>query len=129
LTFFFPPDFYFYSITLRIRCQVLLYYITYYWIDTGLEYTATKEHLNFLEKEYGIEIQRIKPKKSIPTCVKQYGVPFLSKYVSEQMMRLQAHGFQWEDEPLEVLLKNIQNVKRLCNGGVIVTMQTEKFRK
>jgi hypothetical protein len=45
------------------------------------------------------------------------------------MMRLQAHGFQWEDEPLEVLLKNIQNVKRLCNGGVIVTMQTEKFRK
>jgi 3'-phosphoadenosine 5'-phosphosulfate sulfotransferase (PAPS reductase)/FAD synthetase len=85
--------------------------VTYYWIDTGLEYTATKEHLNFLEKKYGIEIQRIKPKKSIPTCVKQYGVPFLSKYVSEQMMRLQAHGFQWEDEPLEVLLKKYPKCK------------------
>lgn len=43
--------------------------------------------------------------KSIPACVKHYGVPYMSKYVSEQMMRLQAHHFQWEDEPLEVLLK------------------------
>jgi 3'-phosphoadenosine 5'-phosphosulfate sulfotransferase (PAPS reductase)/FAD synthetase len=85
--------------------------VTYYWIDTGLEYTATKEHLNFLEKKYDIEIQRIKPKKSIPTCVKQYGVPFLSKYVSEQMMRLQAHHFQWENEPLEILLKKYPKCK------------------
>ena len=78
--------------------------VKYFWIDTGLEYTATKEHLDFLEQKYGITIERVKPDKPIPTCVKEYGVPFLSKYVSEQMMRLQAHGFQWEDEPLEVLL-------------------------
>ncbi|OPZ21291.1 MAG: hypothetical protein BWZ04_01107 [Firmicutes bacterium ADurb.BinA205] len=79
--------------------------VKYFWIDTGLEYTATKEHLKELEQKYGIEIERIKPDKPIPTCVREYGVPFLSKYVSEQMMRLQAHNFQWEDEPLEVLLK------------------------
>ncbi len=85
--------------------------VTYFWIDTGLEYTATKEHLNYLEQKYGIEIKRLKPDKPIPTCVRQYGVPFLSKYVSEQMMRLQKHHFQWEDEPLDVLLKKYPKCK------------------
>ncbi len=85
--------------------------VTYYWIDTGLEYRATKEHLGYLEQKYGIEIKRLKPDKPIPTCVRQYGVPFLSKYVSEQMMRLQKHHFQWEDEPLEVLLKKYPKCK------------------
>ena len=85
--------------------------VTYFWIDTGLEYTATKEHLAELEQKYGIEIIHIKPDKPIPTCIKEYGVPFLSKYVSEQMMRLQAHHFQWEDEQLEVLLKKYPKCK------------------
>ena len=58
-----------------------------------------------------ITIERVKPDKPIPTCVREYGVPFLSKYVSEQMMRLQAHGFQWEDEPLEVLLQRYPRCK------------------
>ena len=68
--------------------------VTYFWVDTGLEYLATKEHLKYLEQKYGIEIKRIKACKPIPACCKQYGVPFLSKYVSEQMMRLQKHNFQ-----------------------------------
>lgn len=57
--------------------------VTYYWINTGLEYQATKELLDELERKYGIEIVRLKPDKPIPACVKEYGVPFLSKYVSE----------------------------------------------
>ena len=85
--------------------------VTYYWIDTGLEYQATKEHLDYLENKYDIQIERIKPKKSIPVCVSEYGVPFVSKYVSEQMMRLQLHKFQWEDEPLKVLLERYPNCK------------------
>ena len=85
--------------------------VTYYWINTGLEYQATKEHLDELERKYNIEIVRLKPDKPIPTCIKEYGVPFLSKYVSEQMMRLQKHGFQWEDEPLEVLLQKYPKCK------------------
>lgn len=85
--------------------------VTYFWVDTGLEYLATKEHLKYLEQKYGIEIKRIKACKPIPACCKQYGVPFLSKYVSEQMMRLQKHNFQWEDEPLEVLLKKYPKCK------------------
>ena len=85
--------------------------VKYYWINTGLEYDATKEHIDFLEKKYGIEIKRIKPEKPIPTCVREFGVPFLSKYVSEMMERLQRHDFQWEDEPLEVLLERYPRCK------------------
>ncbi len=85
--------------------------ISYYWINTGLEYQATKEHLDYLENKYQIQIKRIKAVKPIPLCVKEYGVPFLSKYVSEQIMRLQKHHFQWEDEPLEVLMQKYPNCK------------------
>ena len=85
--------------------------ITCYWVDTGLEYQATREHLKFLENKYNIKILHIKAVKPIPTCVKEYGVPFISKYVSEQMMRLQKHNFQWEDEPLEILMEKYPNCK------------------
>ena len=34
--------------------------VRYFWIDTGLEYQATKEHLDYLENKYGIEIERVK---------------------------------------------------------------------
>ena len=32
--------------------------VNYVWFDTGLEYMATKEHLNYLENRYNITIQR-----------------------------------------------------------------------
>lgn len=79
--------------------------ITYIWFDTGLEYEATKRHLKELEEKYGIQILTLKAKKTIPTAVREYGIPFLSKQVSERIARLQRHNFQWEDEPLDVLLK------------------------
>ena len=56
--------------------------VAYYWIDTGLEYQSIKDHFEYLESKYNIQIERIKPKKSIPTCVREYGIPFISKYVS-----------------------------------------------
>lgn len=77
---------------------------TFVFNDTGLEYDATKEHLKYLEDRYGIQIKRLSPKKAIPSCCRDYGVPFWSKYVSGMIYRLQKHGFQWEDKPLEVLL-------------------------
>lgn len=43
--------------------------VTYFWIDTGLEYTATKEHLAELEQKYGIEIIHIKPDKPMSRCL------------------------------------------------------------
>lgn len=77
---------------------------TFVFFDTGLEYNATKEHINYLEERYGKEIVRLKPKKAIPTCCREYGVPFWSKYVSDMISRLQRNGFQWEDCGFDALL-------------------------
>ena len=79
--------------------------------DTGLEYDATKEHIRFLEERYGIKIKVLHPKKAIPTCCREYGTPFWSKFVSDMIHRLQRHGFQWENEPLDNLLKKYPKCK------------------
>ena len=79
--------------------------ITYIWFDTGLEYQATKDHLKYLENKYGIEFKRYKAEMPIPTCCKKFGQPFISKMVSEFIMRLQKHGFKWEDRPFDELIK------------------------
>lgn len=77
--------------------------IAYVWFDTGLEYRATTRHLEYLEERYDIHIERIRAEKTVPVCCAEYGQPFMSKSVSEFVGRLQKHGFQWEDEPYEVL--------------------------
>ena len=93
--------------------------VFYIWFDTGLEYRATRRHLAELEDRYGVEIVRYRAKKSIPACAREYGQPFLSKYVSAHMERLQRHGFQWEDEPYEDLLERYPDcssaLKWWCN--------------
>ena len=85
--------------------------VTYVYFKTGLEYEATLRHLEDLEEKYGIEIQKITPALPIPLCCRRYGVPFWSKRVSEYIYRLQKHGFQWEDEPFEVLYKRYPRCK------------------
>lgn len=84
---------------------------TFCFFDTGLEYDATKQHIGYLEERYGIEIKVLKPKKAIPTCCKEYGIPFWSKFASEMIHRLQKNGFQWEDEPFDVLLEKYPKCK------------------
>lgn len=79
--------------------------IEYVWFDTGLEYQATKDHLEELERSYGIKIKRYKALKPIPAACKEYGQPFLSKRVSDYMSRLQHHEFKWEDEPFDILVE------------------------
>ena len=79
--------------------------------NTGLEYQATLEHLRTLEDKYGITIEKIRPTKSIPTCTKEYGVPFWSKYASDMIRRLQLHNFKWEDKPFEDLYKEYPSCK------------------
>ena len=94
--------------------------ITYVFFDTGLEYEATKKHLDKLKAKYGIEIYTAKAVKPIPVCCHEHGVPFLSKYVSERISRLQRHGFKWEDKPftelLEMYPKCESSLKWWCNG-------------
>ena len=77
---------------------------TFVFFNTGLEYEATKRHLQELNEKHGVEIQHIPPIKPIPLCVREHGIPFWSKHVSEMMMRLQKHNFQWEEEPFEELI-------------------------
>lgn len=85
--------------------------VEYVWFDTGLEYQATKDHLKCLEEKYGITIIRHKAIKPIPSTCKQYGQPFLSKYVSEMLQRLQRHGFKWEDRPFDDLYREYPKCK------------------
>ena len=86
-------------------------YIRYVWFDTGLEYQATKNHLDYLEKKYHIQIDRVKAIKPIPLACRQYGQPFLSKKVSDFIKRLQAHNFKWEDEDFDILYKKYPKCK------------------
>lgn len=72
--------------------------IRYVWFDTGLEYTATKEHLDKLEKKYGITIERKKVKCPVPLGCREYGQPFLSKFISEMIGRLQNKGFDFKND-------------------------------
>lgn len=114
--------------------------IIYVWFDTGLEYQATKKQLDFLEKKYGIEIQREKAIKPIPLSCRQYGVPFLTKHASEMIYRLQKHGFKWEDKPYEDLIKEYPNCKSAlqwwCNTKIrsdgkasMLTIDRDKYLK
>lgn len=85
--------------------------IYYVFFDTGLEFDATKNHLNYLEEKYNITIERSRPKITVPMSVKKKGQPFLSKMVSDYLYRLQSHRFQWEDESFEVLSYRYPNCK------------------
>lgn len=88
--------------------------ITYVFFNTGIEYRATLKHLDYLEEKYDIEIIRRKAKVPVPVGCKKYGLPFLSKAISQKIERLQKHNFTWEDKPLEELLEDYPN----CKAGV-----------
>ena len=91
------------------------HFVSYVFFDTGIEYQATKEHLDWLEQKYGIEIHREKAKVPVPLGNKRYGVPFLSKYVSDYISRLQSHNFQWEDADFETLYHKYPK----CKGALL----------
>ena len=85
--------------------------VDYVYFDTGLEYQATKNHIRYLEDEYNINIEVIRPKKPIPLSCRDYGQPFLSKHVSEMINRLQRHNFKWEDKSFNESYKEYPKCK------------------
>lgn len=87
------------------------HFVSYVFFDTGIEYLATKEHLNWLEQKYGIKIHREKAKVPVPLGNQKYGLPFLSKRVSNMISRLQNNNFQWKDEKFEVLYSKYPKCK------------------
>lgn len=96
--------------------------VKYVFFDTGFEYKATKDHLNYLENKYQIKIDRVKAIKSIPLSCKEYGLPFLSKFISQMIERLQKHNFDFKNdgnksyEELSLIYKNLDcTLKWWCN--------------
>ena len=79
--------------------------VRYIFYETGMEFDATRRHLTYLENRYGIQIERIRAAIPVPLGVRKYGIPFVSKRVSDYTQRLQKHGFQWENAPLSELLR------------------------
>lgn len=79
--------------------------VRYVWFNTGMEYQATKDHLDYLEKRYNIKIERRRAIKPIPLAVRQHGQPFLSKLVSNRLHKLQLKGFQFEDDTFENIIE------------------------
>ena len=77
--------------------------LRFVFFDTGMEFQATKDHLDGLERKYGIQIDREKAVVPVPFGVRKYGQPFLSKNISDYIERLQRHGFKWEDRPFDEL--------------------------
>lgn len=72
--------------------------IKYVWFDTGIEYDATKRHIPEIEQKYGIIIERVRAKIPVPLGCKRFGLPFLSKYASQMISRLQAKGFDFKND-------------------------------
>lgn len=106
--------------------------VKFVFFDTGLEMDATKRHIQYLEQKYDVAIETVRPKTPIPAAIKKYGYPFLSKFVSENIARLQKHNFAWVDEPFEDLYRQYPNCKSAlkwwCNtrkGGPHAPMQNE----
>lgn len=85
--------------------------VTYVWFDTGVEMDATRRHISYLESRYGIVVHRERGKMQVAGAVRTVGYPFYSKIFAEYIDRLQRHGFQWEDEPFDVLNKKYPNCK------------------
>ena len=81
------------------------------WFNTGLEYEATKRHLGYLENRYGIKIERVRANYPVPLAVRKFGYPFLAKYVSQCISRLQRHNFDWSGRSFEELYKEYPKCK------------------
>ena len=87
--------------------------IHFVFANTGIEYRATLQHLDYLQERYDIQIVELRG-TPIPIAVKKYGVPFVSKLFSEFISRLQKHGFCWEDMPLSWLLAKYPRARVAC---------------
>lgn len=95
--------------------------------NTGLEYQATLDHLDYLEGKYGIKILRGKAIKSIPTSCREYGIPFWSKEFSKNLYYMQNHGFQYEDECYETLMERYPKMKGPIKWWCNVKSEVSRF--
>ena len=63
--------------------------IKYVFFNTGLEMKATKDHVKRTAEKYGVEIETVRPKLNIVLATRKYGIPFVSKIMSEGLSQWQ----------------------------------------
>ena len=66
--------------------------VKYVFFNTGLEMKAIKEHVKHTEEKYGIEIEEVRPKVNIVNATRTYGLPFVSKIMSQGLGEWQKKG-------------------------------------
>ena len=66
--------------------------VDYVFFNTGLEMQAIKDHVKETEKKYGITIREVRPKVNIVNATRKYGVPFVSKIMSNGLDEWQKKG-------------------------------------
>lgn len=71
--------------------------VKYVFFNTGLEMQATKDHVKATSEKYGVEIEECRPKISIVTAARTYGIPFVSKIMSGGLSE-----WQKKDVPLSI---------------------------
>lgn len=88
----------------HLMCEYFPEYLEkcrFVFVNTGLEYDATKRHLCDLETRYGIRIDRIRG-RSVVSVVREYGLPILSKTRSEDIYYY-LRGKKWAYDRVESL--------------------------
>lgn len=76
----------------RVRAVFSLPPVKYVFFNTGLEMQATKDHVKATAEKYGVEIEDRRPKVDIVTATRKYGIPLLSKIMSEGLSEWQKKG-------------------------------------
>ena len=66
--------------------------IKYVFFNTGLEMKATKDHVKAISEKYGVEIEEVRPKVGIVQAARKYGIPFVSKIMSQGLGDWQKKG-------------------------------------
>lgn len=66
--------------------------VDYVFFNTGLEMQAIKDHVKETEEKYGITIKEARPKVNIVNATRKYGVPFVSKIMSNGLDEWQKKG-------------------------------------
>lgn len=116
----------------NVDCKIF----KFVFFDTGIEYQATKRHLDYLQEKYGIVIERLKAKVPVPLGCKKYGVPFISKDISAKINSLQNNNFDFAKDGnkdfeylSEKYKKCISVIKWWCNVKDGFNIESEKYLK
>lgn len=76
----------------RTRKTFSLPKVDYVFFNTGLEMDATKRHVKETAEKYGVEIRTVRPKLNVVLATRKYGLPFVSKIMSQGLETVQKKG-------------------------------------